>query len=62
MKSLHDMDDYLTDQRGMAEETFGKELATDENKDYRRGFRAGVLFAYLSTQAHLRGEPNAASE
>ena len=33
--------------------TFHDELSTDENKDYRRGFRAGVLFAFLQIKSDI---------
>lgn len=34
-------------------EDFTKELSTDENKDYRRGFKAGALFSFLHMRAQL---------
>lgn len=34
-----------------AESCFNNELNTDENKDYRRGFRAGVYCALLKVKA-----------
>ncbi len=41
-----------------AECDFDNELNTDENKDYRRGFRAGVLFSFLRMKADI-GDMNA---
>jgi hypothetical protein len=37
----HSMDDFMA------------ELSTDENKDYRRGFKAGALFSFLHMRAQL---------
>lgn len=48
---------HITD-AGMA---FHDELSTDENKDYRRGFRAGVLFSFLRMKADI-GDINAAAQ
>ena len=33
---------------------FNKELETDENKDYRRGFRAGALFGLIELQRVIK--------
>lgn len=53
MKSLNDISDYLNVNTKTALSDFQTEISTDENKDYRRGFRAGVLFAYLHTKANI---------
>lgn len=44
---------------GMA---FHDEIATDENKDYRRGFRAGVYFAFLQMESDIGNLENALTE
>lgn len=53
MKSQTDISDYLNNSTRQALSEFQSEISTDENKDYRRGFRAGVLFAYLHTKANV---------
>lgn len=53
MKSLNDIEEYLDMNVRSANQAFQDEINTDENKDYRRGFRAGVLFAYLHIQANI---------
>lgn len=62
MKSLNDIKDYLDSSTASALNDFNREINTDENRDYRRGFRAGVLFSYLHTKANLRTESYAATE
>lgn len=42
--------------------SFHDELATDENKDYRRGFRAGVYFAALQMKDDIKDIDYAAAE
>ncbi len=37
----HSLDDFM------------QELNTDENKDYRRGFKAGALFSFLHMRAQI---------
>jgi len=37
-----------------AMDDFEQEISTDENADYRRGFRAGVLFSYLHMKSQLK--------
>jgi hypothetical protein len=39
---------------------FTREISTDENKDYRRGFKAGALFSALKIRHvlnHLAADP-----
>lgn len=51
MKQLNEFLDVHTN---AAMEEFEQEISTDENKDYRRGFRAGVLFSYLHMKSQLK--------
>ena len=53
MKQLNELDQILKDNIAAASSTFHEELSTDENKDYRRGFRAGVLFSFLHIKAGI---------
>lgn len=53
MKSQSDINDYLDAHTSIASDDFHREISTDENKDYRRGFRAGVLFAYLHARSNI---------
>lgn len=43
------VNDFLND----SDKLFHDEITTDENKDYRRGFYAGRLFAALSIKNFL---------
>jgi hypothetical protein len=61
MKSPNDVKTFLNAHIKDAGMAFHDELSTDENKDYRRGFRAGVLFSFLRMKADL-GDMNAAAE
>lgn len=53
MKPLNEIEEYLDTNAQLAMDQFNKEISTDENRDYRRGFRAGVLFAYLHTKSNI---------
>ena len=53
MTSLNDIEEYLDINMRSANEEFQREISTDENRDYRRGFRAGVLFAFLSIKSNI---------
>ena len=59
MKQLNEFLDIHTN---AAMEEFEQEISTDENKDYRRGFRAGVLFSYLHMKSHIRNLDDVATE
>jgi len=59
MKQLNEFIDVHTN---AAMEEFEQEISTDENKDYRRGFRAGVLFSYLHMKSHIRNLDDASTE
>lgn len=59
MKQLNEFLDVHTN---AAMEEFEQEISTDENKDYRRGFRAGVLFSYLHMKSQLKDFDDAATE
>lgn len=45
--------EYLGAQVKIASDEFGKEISTDENRDYRRGYRAGVLFSLLQIKSSM---------
>jgi hypothetical protein len=62
MRSIAEIDQYLTANVVDANETFHLEISTDENKDYRRGFYAGVLFAFLHAKANIGNIEDAAPE
>ena len=53
MTSLNDIEEYLDINMRSANEEFQREISTDENRDYRRGFRAGVLFAFLNIKSNI---------
>lgn len=53
MTSLNDIEEYLDINVRSANEEFQREISTDENRDYRRGFRAGVLFAFLHVKSNI---------
>ncbi len=53
MKSSIKIKSYLKRNSDLAFDVFSDELSTDENKDYRRGFRAGILCAFLQIQAEV---------
>jgi hypothetical protein len=53
MKTLNDIEEYLDINTKFAMDEFHREINTDENKDYRRGFRAGVLFSHLHIKANI---------
>ena len=59
MKQLNEFLDVHTN---AAMEEFEQEISTDENKDYRRGFRAGVLFSYLHMKSQLKDLDDAATQ
>lgn len=62
MNLLTDIKRFLTKNSNEAGMAFHDELATDENKDYRRGFRAGVLFAFLQMKSDLGDIEHAAAK
>lgn len=45
-----DIIEHLSAEVMVAWRMFNEEISTDENKDYRRGFRAGILCALLQTK------------
>ncbi len=53
MKSLKEIKKFLDRNSNEAGAAFHDEIATDENKDYRRGFRAGVFFAFLQMKSDI---------
>jgi hypothetical protein len=54
--------EYLDYRTEVSNDAFQQEINTDENKDYRRGFRAGALFAYLDMKCNIRIMEDAATE
>ncbi len=62
MKSLNEIEDFLDDNTIHWGKAFHAEINTEENKDYRRGFLAGVYFAFLRMQAEIGGSDDAAIE
>ena len=56
------LNEFLDVHTNSAMEEFEQEISTDENKDYRRGFRAGVLFSYLHMKSHIKDFNDAATE
>lgn len=61
MKLPNEINKFLNAHINDAGMAFHDELSTDENKDYRRGFRAGVLFSFLRMKADI-GDMNAAAQ
>ena len=55
----YEINRMLNEKIDIFRESFHEELSTDENKDYRRGFRAGVLFAHLQIKSDLGNIPDA---
>lgn len=53
---------YIDSQVNKARKIFDEELSTDENKDYRRGFRAGLLVAYLQLKSNIGNLNDAITE
>lgn len=52
--NLHDkLKGILADNIEIAGQEFEQELDSSENKDYRRGFKAGVLFSFLHIKSQL---------
>ncbi len=47
------IESFLKENTEHACELFYDEIQTDENADYRRGFRAGTFFAFLAIKADL---------
>jgi hypothetical protein len=62
MKSLIDVKKFLDSNANEAGMAFHDEIATDENKDYRRGFRAGVFFAFLQMKSDIGNIEDAATQ
>lgn len=60
--STEELNLYVNQQVQSAMNTFNEELSTDENKDYRRGYRAGVLFAYLHIKSNIGNLTDASTE
>ncbi len=48
-----EFDDYFEEKSQIAWKSFWEELKTDENADYRRGFKAGILCSTLQLKIDL---------
>lgn len=59
---MKQLNEFLDIQTNAAMEDFEHEISTDENKDYRRGFRAGVLFSYLNMKSQMKDFEDAATQ
>lgn len=53
MKQLNKVKKLLDYHIDDARVDFDNEISTEENKDYRRGFRAGVLFSFLQMRCDI---------
>lgn len=62
MKLPNKLTDFMTLNTMKAGEAFHEEISTEENKDYRRGFRAGVFFAFLQMNYDIGNMDDAATE
>lgn len=62
MKSQTNIMAYLDHHTMEASQAFHGEISTEENKDYRRGFRAGVLFTLLQLKSDIGSMDDAAAE
>jgi len=62
MKPMNVIKDFLQKNCNNAGMAFHDEIATEENKDYRRGFRAGVFFAFLQMKSDIGSMEDAATE
>lgn len=56
------LSEYLDCQIHNSFNEFNRELNTDENKEYRRGFRAGVLFSQLLLKSNIGNMNDAITE
>ena len=62
MMPLDEIEQYLYSSAKTAMDNFNREISTDENKDYRRGFLAGVLFSFLQAKSNIGNLDNATTE
>lgn len=62
MLPLSEIEEFLDRNCKIARDSFEREISTDENKDYRRGFRAGVLFAFLNVKSNIGNLDDAATQ
>lgn len=62
MKPLNKVNAFLQKNVTSAGVAFHEEISTEENKDYRRGFRAGVFFAFLQMKSDIGSMDDAAAE
>ena len=53
------VNEFLDNHIDVSRKMFHDELSSDENKDYRRGFRAGVLFSFLQIKSDIGNIPDA---
>lgn len=57
-----EVNDLIDDHISVSRKMFHDELSSDENKDYRRGYRAGVLFAFLQIKSDIGNMTDASIE
>ncbi len=62
MKLQNDIDLFLRQGTDKCWTEFMRELSTDENQDYRRGFKAGLLVAHLYIKSQIRSIRDIAAE
>lgn len=62
MNQLNKVNSFLKKHANEAGIAFQDEIATDENKDYRRGFRAGVFFSFLQMKSDIGNIEDVAAE
>lgn len=53
MKMTEQLNQFINARVYDARIDFDSEMSMEENKDYRKGFRAGVLFSYLRMKADI---------
>lgn len=53
MSSKNELERFLDQETKECWDEFMSEINTDENKDYRRGFKAGLLCSHLYVKSHL---------
>lgn len=58
MKNKKEFHTYFDERLTLGWKTFWEEINTDENQDYRRGFKAGLLCSTLQIKLDLLREDN----
>lgn len=62
MSLQNDIDHFLSKGASECWDKFMLELDTEENKDYRRGFKAGLLYAHLFIKSQIGNIRDAAAQ